>query len=126
MARPRLDQPDRRSAHLRVRLTPAELARLQTAALASGIPFSDFVRERVLTGRVVVREAAELSPPVWLELRRIGVNLNQIARAMNAASLDPKGTAVVEAKAAEVVALLTRPADQLPDGDGFESDARPR
>lgn len=83
MPRPRLETASRRDAQLRVRLTAGELATLQAEAAQVGKAFPDFVRERALTGRVVVEQGQGFAPEVWLELRRIGVNLNQIARSLN-------------------------------------------
>lgn len=83
MSRPRLETEVRRDAQLRVRLTAGELAALQAEAAQTGIAFPDFVRQRALTGRVVVDRGRTLDAETWRELRRIGVNLNQIARFLN-------------------------------------------
>lgn len=106
MPRPRLEAPDRRDAQLRVRLTAAELAQLHADAERAGRAFPDFVRERVLTGRVTVEQGRVLAPEVWIELRRLGVNLNQIARALNTGREPGSVAAIVRARAEEVGSLL--------------------
>lgn len=84
MARPRKDASERRTNLLPVRLTPAERLRIEKDALGAGLTASDFVRTQALKkGRPVVRETVTLDPAVFDELRRIGVNLNQIARRAN-------------------------------------------
>lgn len=62
MPRPRLIDTDRRTAQLRVRLTDGELAGLQAEAAQAGVAFADFVRERALTGRVMVERGRGLPP----------------------------------------------------------------
>ena len=115
--RPRLTDAARRTAQLRVRLTDGELATLQGEAAQAGIAFPDFVRERTLTGRVTVERGQNLPPDVWLELRRIGVNLNQIARFLNGnpGPASPPILSIVRQRADEVAALLARTIDA--DGD---------
>jgi hypothetical protein len=83
MARPRKDPQERRAAALPpVRLTEAELMDLAEQASASGLTLSDFVRQRLTTGRVVV-PAIRRDAQLLAELNRVGVNLNQIAHRLN-------------------------------------------
>lgn len=113
MSRPRLAETARRTAQLRVRLTDGELATLQATAAQAGIAFPDFVRERALTGRVTVDQRQSLAPEVWRELRRIGVNLNQIARHLNG-NPGPASAPILSAvrkSAEEVTFLLARAVD---------------
>jgi hypothetical protein len=83
MARPLKDRLEARSAHLPpVRLTEVELAIVHDLAQGAGLTVSEFIRQRVLTGRTTPRP--RLSDARLLsELNRCGVNLNQIARALN-------------------------------------------
>jgi hypothetical protein len=84
MARPRKDKLEARTAHLPpIRLTEAELAMIAELVRASGLSLSEYVRQRLLSGKVTPRPP--LSDAALLaELNRCGVNLNQIARALNA------------------------------------------
>ena len=66
MARPRKQTAEQRAEVVSVRLTAAE-----------------YSRQALLTGRVVVRRAGRTDPAVLMQLQRIGVNLNQIARTAN-------------------------------------------
>ena len=83
MPRRSLEASQRRSAHLRVRLTLAEEARLHELANRSGMSFADFTRRRVLDGKVTVQRTRRLAPEALAEVRKIGINVNQIARRMN-------------------------------------------
>lgn len=80
MARPRKETAERRSVTLGLRLTPAERLRIEEAAGKAGITPSAYIRTQALKGRVVVSEQRTLAPELFDELRRIGVNLNQLTR----------------------------------------------
>lgn len=83
MARPRKDPTDKRTAQLAVRLSPVEVAHLQEKAAQAQTNVTAFVRAAALGKPVTVRQAAS-DFETRQELRRIGVNLNQIAKALNA------------------------------------------
>lgn len=84
MARPRKDKFEARSAHLpAVRLTEAELAQVAELASASRLSLSEYVRQRLLSGKVTPRPALD-DAQLLAELNRCGVNLNQIAKRLNA------------------------------------------
>jgi hypothetical protein len=76
MARPQKPPDDRASAAFRIRLTAAERALLSEKAAAAGVTLSALIRVAVLGYR--------LQPALWREamneLKRIGINIKQIAR----------------------------------------------
>lgn len=83
MARPTLDPLHAKSERVNLRLTPIELARLNERASRAGVPVAVFARAAAL-GREV--RAQETTAPDFMtrnELRAIGNNLNQLARAAN-------------------------------------------
>ena len=75
MARPQKHPNDRASAAFRIRLTSDERTLLDEKAAAAGVTLSQLIRSAVLGYRLpsppIVREAMG-------ELRRVGVNLNQL------------------------------------------------
>jgi hypothetical protein len=84
MARPQKDKLEARTAHLPpVRLTEAELAIVVELAAAAGLSVSEFARQRIFAGRTTPRPALA-DAQLLSDLNRCGVNLNQIARALNA------------------------------------------
>ena len=99
MARPRLDEEERRARTVGVRVTAAEAAELRERAQTAGLSMGAYLRRRALGQRV--RIAAELR-----ELNRIGVNLNQMARAMNSGAGAPAGTREAVERVSELVARL--------------------
>ena len=86
MARPRLGESERRTHTIGVRVTEAEAEELRERAQAARLSVAAYVRRRALGQRVRTAElrlgAAELR-----ELNRIGVNLNQMARALNSGAV---------------------------------------
>lgn len=83
MARPRKQHHEKRDQRFNLRYTQAEIEYLRLAATRAGLPPHEYARRRSL-GAPVKSPAARRSDPALInELNRIGVNLNQIARAMN-------------------------------------------
>ena len=83
MARPRKAAKDRRSEIVRFAVRPDELVRIHKAAARSGRTASAYARAMALSGRVVIHQTRALPPEIFDQLRRIGVNLNQLARLAN-------------------------------------------
>lgn len=96
MVRPRKTQIDARSARFNLRLTEDERAELEQRARIVGKCAHDYARSAVLGYRLPApltpanRALSEAAIPLVLALNRLGVNLNQIARALNAnAGINP-------------------------------------
>lgn len=85
MVRPTLPSDQQRDALLHVRITAIEKAKLEERAQAVGLSVSEFVRRRSL-GTPLPPDAADrvVKDKLATSLLRIGVNLNQIAKHMNA------------------------------------------
>ena len=80
MPRPQKSPEEKRSEVARFRLTIAERAFLRSQADAAGLSEAEYLRKRALG--LPVRAASERSDPALVsELNRIGVNVNQLARA---------------------------------------------
>ena len=84
MARPKIDPAKRRTESVRVSLSPVELAQLNAKADLGETTVTAFVRASALGKSVTVQQSTAPDFATRDELRRIGVNLNQIAKAMNA------------------------------------------
>lgn len=90
MARPRKNSLDSRPHTLSFRVSVEELDQLQTKAMSAGISVGDLARQTAL-GAPIHAAAPKAAPEVApagvahiVALNRVGVNLNQIARALNA------------------------------------------
>ena len=89
-------------------LTPAEAAEVAERAAAARLAPAVYMRRRALARpmrRAVVRR---LGTAEFRELNRIGVNLNQIARALNAGAAAPSGTRAAVERCHEAVRVLLR------------------
>lgn len=86
MARPLKEQAERRTALLQLRLTPTEHRRLSKRAEGQGL--SEYSRAVLLGSRVkeppATTSTVQPDPAILNHLVRIGNNLNQIARRLNA------------------------------------------
>ena len=107
MARPRLGEEERRTRTVGVRVTEAEAAELRERAQAARLSMGAYLRRRALGQRVRSAVERRLGAAELRELNRIGVNLNQMARAMNSGAAPPPAEAqeAVE-RVGELVAKL--------------------
>ena len=107
MARPRLGESERRRRTIGVRVTEAEAAELRERAQAARLSVGAYLRRRALGQRVRSAVERRLGAAELRELNRIGVNLNQMARALNsgAVSSSAETRATVE-QVGEMVAKL--------------------
>jgi uncharacterized protein (DUF1778 family) len=105
---------ERRTAALRVQLTPAERQQLETAAAESGASLSDYVRELCLRKIQPVVAGTRRNPEAKAladELRRVGNNLNQLTHHANAEGRFPEirdlsqTITLVKAALARIIAL---------------------
>ena len=83
MARPKKAPDELRSERLPApRVTASELVFIEEQAARAGLGLAEYCRRRILGFRVTSRRSSA-DDRVLAELNRIGVNVNQIARAMN-------------------------------------------
>jgi hypothetical protein len=83
MGRPKAKHP--KTERLNLRFSEAEIEQLKLIALQSGYDrLSDFARESLLSGKTAPTPRPSLTDQATAyELRKIGNNINQIARAYN-------------------------------------------
>ena len=106
MARPRLGEEERRTRTVGVRVTEAEAEELQERAQGVRLSMGAYLRRRGLGQRVRMATARRLGAAELRELNRIGVNLNQMARAMNVGAVAGPGTREAVERVGELVAAL--------------------
>jgi hypothetical protein len=90
--RPRKDTRNLRDHWLRTRVTMDELHRVEQLARDAGKTPSDFFRDAVLNGQILIRRYRQPDPDVAYQLSRIGNNVNQIARICNTTGNDSRAT----------------------------------
>ena len=107
MARPRLGESERRTRTIGVRVTKAEETELRERAQAARLSMGAYLRRRALGQRVRSTVERRLGATEMLELNRIGVNLNQMARTLNSGAVSsPAETQAAVERVGELVAKL--------------------
>lgn len=109
-----------------LRCTPGQKQLIRKQAELAGVPVSRLMREAMGLVRARRRKApAPVSPQLLLSLARIGGNLNQIARALNAARKhDPKAMVDTIALEARMISIeralqsLRQPPPEAKTADG--------
>lgn len=110
MARPREANP--RDQRITLRLTADELLKAHTRARKSGLTVADFARSRMLKPTRPSKAASgrppAIDPELWIQVRKLGVNLNQIAHRLNAME-EPELPPDLDPLLREIRALLAHP-----------------
>lgn len=83
MSRPKKSPDERLSKTVRFDLRPSDYLQAVILADKAGMTLTAYARQQFLFGRVVIRETRQLDYTAFDQLRRIGVNLNQITRRMH-------------------------------------------
>lgn len=82
MARPKKQPDERRTASIRADLTMAEKVYIQEQASRAGMTEAEYTRRRLL-GQPVQASPRRADASMLAELNRIGVNVNQLTRAVH-------------------------------------------
>jgi hypothetical protein len=83
MARPRINDNDKRSNQMNIRLTDEENAKAISYAQASGMSPANWIRKIVFTGKFPPLKLSPVDASLYRELKKIGVNLNQVTHRIN-------------------------------------------
>ena len=83
MARPRVKDIDKRTVQVNIRLTESEDAKANAYAQASGMTQANWIRYVAFNGKFPPVKLSTIDAAVYRELRKIGVNLNQITHKIN-------------------------------------------
>jgi hypothetical protein len=83
MSRPRKDDIEKRQVQVNIRLTRDEADTVENYATASGISPANWIRQKVFTGRFPNLKQSPINAALFQELKKIGVNINQIAHKVN-------------------------------------------
>ena len=105
MARPKKTESEKRTEQVNSRYTLAERLELEKQAQVAGMSLSEYQCHRTLGHRV--RAAPSLvSSELVREINRVGVNLNQVQKALNATGALRHDTDRIMAKLEEVIDRL--------------------
>ncbi|HLS36835.1 MAG TPA: plasmid mobilization relaxosome protein MobC [Sphingobacterium bovisgrunnientis] len=77
-----------RTIKITFRVTEAELLEIERLCKYAGMTTSDLVRMAVLTAKIKPADIPLIDQASFVELKRIGNNINQIARGINSGAFD--------------------------------------
>jgi len=100
MGKPPLAKEEKRSLNFTFRLTEEEQKKLLLLSKVSGQVPGVLIREKLFKGRFPEPKKAKLDLDTYLELKRIGVNINQLAKHANSGQI-PTGIGIVLKQLAE-------------------------
>jgi len=88
MGRPKSDKEKLRNINFTLRLTAGEMKDIEQAAATCGMAASELIRHKLFTGKFPRAKAARLELKTYVELKKIGVNLNQLTRLAHTGRID--------------------------------------
>lgn len=83
MARPPVNSNEKRIHQVNIRLTDDENEKANQYATASGISPANWIRKKVFTGKFPTIKLSPIDAALYMELKKIGVNLNQVTHRIN-------------------------------------------
>lgn len=83
MARPKVNEQEKRIIQVNIRLTVDEGKRLNEYAASSGMTPANWIRQTVFTGKIPPTRLSQLDAAIYYELKKIGVNVNQVTHKIN-------------------------------------------
>lgn len=90
MARPTKDDATKLSQSLPpVRCTEAEKQEIKQKAAQAGLSLTEYIRKMVLHGKITIRQHKSVDPEVFFQIRKLGINLNQQTKKLNATGALP-------------------------------------
>ena len=89
MARPTIDQKDKRNIRFTFRINEREKKWLNQLTSYSNRSKADVIRDLVFKERLLQPKIPLLDQKTYGELKRIGTNINQIAKKLNAGAKTP-------------------------------------
>ena len=90
MARPKKLQEERLTERIKFDVRRSDFLHASQNAEKAGMSLTAYSRQQFLKGRVVIKKTRHLDYAAYDQLRRIGVNLNQIARKFHMTGKTPK------------------------------------
>lgn len=88
MARPAMNEEERRTVQVNIRLTEDESKRVNEQAESSGLSPANWIRQKIFTGRFPTVKASPIEAKLYRELHYIGNNLNQAVKQLHTGRLD--------------------------------------
>lgn len=84
MGRPRANDSEKRLIQVNIRLTADENNKVNEFAASCGLNPANWIRGKIFMGKLPAVKMSPIDASVYVELKRIGVNLNQVTHKINA------------------------------------------
>ncbi|MCP4371882.1 MAG: MobC family plasmid mobilization relaxosome protein, partial [Deltaproteobacteria bacterium] len=84
MARPKKSKEERLTERLEIRFTPSGYAKVADASEGADMTITDYARQQISNGQVIIHHTRKLDHATLDQLRRIGILLNQLTKTANA------------------------------------------
>ncbi|UEG55026.1 plasmid mobilization relaxosome protein MobC [Mucilaginibacter daejeonensis] len=97
MGRPALQEEDKRTIQVNIRLTKEENEMVCNYAHASAMTPANWIRQKAFIGRFPAIKLSPVNAALYRELHKIGVNLNQAVKQLNADKLSPAFITILSA-----------------------------
>jgi len=88
MGRPKSDKEKLRNTNFTLRLTTREMKEIDQAAANCGKAAGELIRHKLFTGKFPQAKTARLELKSYVELKKIGVNLNQLTKLAHTGRID--------------------------------------
>lgn len=89
MARPALNEEERRTVQVNIRLTEEENKKVIEQAQGSGLTPANWIRQKVFSGRFPAIRVSRVETQLYYELNKVGNNLNQSVKLLHSGKLSP-------------------------------------
>ncbi|CAN5389651.1 hypothetical protein BH10BAC4_BH10BAC4_07520 [soil metagenome] len=83
MTRPPVNASEKRIHQVNIRLTDDENEKANQHSAASGLSPANWIRKKVFTGKFPAIKLSPVDAALYMELKKIGVNLNQVTHRIN-------------------------------------------
>src|SRR5687768_12783706 len=87
MGRPSINEEDKRTVQVNIRLTQSENKKICEYAAAGNLSPANWIRQKVFTGKFPSVKTSPLDADIYRELQKIGVNLNQATHKINSGQM---------------------------------------
>lgn len=106
MGRPKVNEEDKRTVQVNIRLTQSENEKVCEYAAAGNLSPANWIRQKIFTGKFPSVKTSPLDAGIYRELHKIGVNLNQATHRINSGQVPENYRQILLALYAQVSKII--------------------
>ncbi len=92
MGRPKKEVSSLKTVQVNVRMTANDYSKVSESAQTIGLSVSEYIRRKTTGKPIPKKRVSPLDRKLFVELSRVGNNLNQLTRVLNSGIQDPLST----------------------------------